>query len=175
MLISMLLAWSLQAQQKDTIEVQKIGDEYFVITDHKEPDTVRYVRVDDHKRFDSHFMVGGLMTFGFNHTWNTTTSGGVSLKSKANSFGDVDRYEFSPMLLWRHGERMLIEFEPSFDGSGIGVNWACASYFAHPGVIIRAGFLVLPFGTYNKRLGAGWINKLVSDPVSVGNGPVSSD
>jgi hypothetical protein len=33
----------------------------------------------------------------------------------------------------------------------------------------------LPFGTYNKRLGAGWINKLVSDPVSVGNGPVSSD
>jgi hypothetical protein len=128
--------------------------------DHKDPDTVKYITTDYHKKFDSHFMVVGLTTFGFNHTWNSTTIGGVLQKSKTNSFGDVDRFEFSPMLLWRHGEHLLVEFEPSFDGSAIGVNWACASYFLHPGVILRAGYLVLPFGTYNKRLAAGWINKL---------------
>ena len=172
---ALLCIWSMRAQTKDTLEVQKIGDKFYVIVDHKDPDTVKYVTVDYHKKFDSHFMVAGLTTFGFNHTWNSTTIGGVLQKSKANSFGDVDRFEFSPMLLWRHGEHLLVEFEPSFDGNAIGVNWACASYFVHPGVILRAGYLVLPFGSYNKRLAAGWINKLASDPVSVGNSPVSSD
>jgi hypothetical protein len=174
----LLLVSGIQAQQKDTIEVHKIGDKYYVIMDHKDPDTTRYVPIDYHKKFDSHFMVAGLTTIGFIQNWTTTNSvanGIVNQKSKTNSFGDADNFEFSPMMLWRHGDKFLLEFEPSFTASGLSVNWADVSYFAAPGVILRAGYIVLPFGTYNKRLAAGWINKFGYDPTSITSSPVESD
>ncbi|MBS1668685.1 MAG: hypothetical protein JST58_15005 [Bacteroidetes bacterium] len=114
-----------------------------------------------------HFMVVGLATVGFASIKNTTTIGGVSSVSKTNSFPDADHFEFSPMLLWRHGQKFLLEFEPSFSGNSLGVNWADVSYFAAPNLIIRAGYLVLPFGTYSKRLAAGWIDKLPTDPMGI--------
>ncbi len=116
---------------------------------------------------EDHFMVVGLATFGFVRNKTTTTFGGFSQVSKTNSLADADHFEFSPMFLWRHGNKFLLEFEPSFAGDQLGVNWAAISYFATPGLIIRAGYLVLPFGAYNKRLAAGWINKLASDPEGV--------
>lgn len=117
---------------------------------------------------ESHFMVVGLATFGFISSKTTfTPPGQPGQSSKTVSLGDGDRYEFSPMLLWRHGTKWLMEFEPSFDGNAVGVNWANISYFALPGVTIRAGYFVLPFGIYNKRLAAGWIDKVAPDPVGV--------
>ena len=116
---------------------------------------------------DDHFMVVGLTTFGFVRNKTTTSFSGVSQVSKTNSLADADHYEFSPMFLWRHGNKFLLEFEPSFSGDQLGVNWADVSYFVLPGLIIRGGYLVLPFGTYNKRLAAGWINKFASDPEGV--------
>ena len=116
---------------------------------------------------DDHFMVVGLTTFGFVRNKTTTTFAGSSQVSKTNSLADADHYEFSPMFLWRHGNKFLLEFEPSFSNDQLGVNWAAISYFALPGLIIRGGYLVLPFGTYNKRLAAGWINKFASDPEGV--------
>lgn len=122
------------------------------------------------KEGDSHFMVVGLTTFGFMNQATTNNLGGGSTKDKINSLGDADRFEFSPMFLWRHGDKMLIEFEPSWDGNSagaLGVNWASVSYYAAPNFIVRGGYIVLPFGTYTKRLAAGWINKLPSDPIGV--------
>ncbi len=116
---------------------------------------------------ESNFMMAGLVTFGFVNQSTSYTSGGFKATDKTNSLGDVDRYEFSPMFLWRHGDKLLAEFEPSWDGSAIGVNWADVSYFVSRGLIIRGGYIVLPFGTYTKRLAAGWINKLPSDPMGV--------
>jgi len=116
---------------------------------------------------DDHFMVVGLATFGFVTNKTTTSFAGVSQVSKTNSLADADHFEFSPMLLWRHGNKFLLEFEPSFSDDEVGVNWGAISYFATPGLIIRGGYLVLPFGAYNKRLAAGWINKLASDPEGV--------
>ncbi|MEO9211424.1 MAG: hypothetical protein ABI208_10015 [Ginsengibacter sp.] len=116
---------------------------------------------------DDHFMVAGLATFGFVRNKTTTSFGGVSQVSKTNSLGDADHYEFSPMFLWRHGNKFLLEFEPSFSGDQLGVNWADVTYFALPGLIIRGGYLVLPFGAYNKRLAAAWINKFASDPEGI--------
>ncbi|MBN9384075.1 MAG: hypothetical protein J0H74_25215 [Chitinophagaceae bacterium] len=125
-------------------------------------------QVADRRPGESHFMVTGLATFGFVRTKTTFKPVGEPAQTtKTNSLGDAGRYEFSPMLLWRHGTRWLLEFEPSFDGSSIGVNWANISYFAAPGITIRAGYFVLPFGIYNKRLAAGWINKVAPDPVGV--------
>jgi len=116
---------------------------------------------------EDHFMMVGLTTFGFVSNKTTSTFGGVSQVSKTNSLADASHYEFSPMFLWRHGNKFLLEFEPSFSGGQLGVNWGAISYFATPGLIIRGGYLVLPFGAYNKRLAAGWINKLASDPEGV--------
>ena len=118
---------------------------------------------------DSHFMVVGLTTFGFVNS--SVKAGGVTTTS--NTMGDA--FEFSPMLLWRQGKKVLLEFEPSYDGNTLGVNWADVSYFAAPGLIIRAGYFVLPFGIYNKRLAAGWINKMASDPVGIADMPPASD
>ncbi len=125
-------------------------------------------QVADHKPGESHFMVTGLATFGYVRNKTTFTSpGGIGQSTKTNSFGDADHYELSPMLLWRHGNDFLVEFEPSFDGTNIGVNWANISYFAAPGLIIHAGYFVVPFGIYNKRLAAGWIDKLAGDPAGI--------
>ena len=116
---------------------------------------------------DSHLMIVGLLTFGYVSNKTTVTYNSASEVSKTSSLGDADHFEFSPMLLWRHGKKFLLEFEPSFSADGVGVNWAAVSYYATPGLILRGGYLVLPFGTYNKRLAAGWINKLASDPEGI--------
>ncbi len=113
---------------------------------------------------EDHFMVVGLATIGWNFNKTTINSGGIKQTVKTNSFPDDAQFEFSPMFLWRHGSKFLLEFEPSFTSEGIGVNWADVSYFACPGLIIRAGYFVVPFGIYDKRLAAGWINKLATDP-----------
>ncbi|MDQ6761486.1 MAG: hypothetical protein M3015_02530 [Bacteroidota bacterium] len=125
----------------------------------------------DRKPGEDNFMVAGLMTFGF--ASHRTKAGGVTTKS--NSIVDGDNFEFSPLLLWRHGKKFLLEFEPTFAGDQLGVNWADVSYFAAPGLIIRAGYLVLPFGSYSKRLAAGWINKFATDPEGVADFPPLSD
>jgi hypothetical protein len=131
-------------------------------------------QVADHKPGEDHLMIVGLTTFGFVHSKTTfTPPGGPAQVTKANSFADADNYEFSPMFLWRHGTKWLLEFEPSFTGGSLGVNWADVSYFAAPGLIVRAGYLVLPFGIYSKRLAAGWIDKVAGDPV--GANPAGTD
>jgi hypothetical protein len=84
--------------------------------------------------------------------------------------GNGDTYEFSPMFLWRQGKRVLLEFEPSFNNDGLSVNWANISYFAAPNLIIRGGYFVLPFGIYSKKLAAGWINKVATDPMGLPTG-----
>ena len=56
---------------------------------------------------ESNFMMVGLVTFGFVNQNSTFTPGGAT--DKQNSIGDVDRFEFSPMFLWRHGDKLLAE------------------------------------------------------------------
>ena len=130
-------------------------------------------QIAEMKEGDSHFMVAGLTTFGFVNQKTTTQLGGLRSSSRYNSLGDVNRYELSPMFLWRHGDKLLVEFEPSFNGISLGVNWAAISYFVSPYLIVRGGYIVLPFGSYSKHFAAGWINKLASDPIGVN--PAGSD
>ena len=178
LLIFLIGPFITNAQEKDTLEVQKIGNKYYVIIDRQKTDSTIHAIVEAttvRKPFDSHFMVAGLATVGFANTWARVTSGGISQKAVTNTFGNDPQFEFSPMFLWRHSNNLLVEFEPSFNGTSLGVNWACISYFAYPGIIIRAGYMVLPFGMYSKKLAAGWIDKLATDPVGITGGPVGSD
>ncbi|OQP48124.1 hypothetical protein A4D02_05215 [Niastella koreensis] len=125
-------------------------------------------QVAETKPGESHFMVVGLATVGFAATTTKyQPPSGSQQVTKTNSFPDADRYEFSPMLLWRHGTKWLLEFEPSYTGGALEVNWADLCYFAAPGLTIRGGYFVLPFGIYNRRLAAGWINKLAPDPEGI--------
>ena len=125
-------------------------------------------QVADQKPGESHFMVVGLTTFGFVYNKTKfTPPGGPSQTTKTNSFPDADSYELSPMFLWRHGTKLLVEFEPSYTGGSLGVNWADVSYFAAPGLTIKVGYFVVPFGIYNKRLAAGWIDKVAPDPMGI--------
>jgi hypothetical protein len=132
-------------------------------------------QVKYNKSGEDHFMMAGLATLGFVANRNTTTFNGNQQISKTSSFPDGDHFEFSPLFLWRHGNKFLLEFEPSFAGDQLGVNWADVSYFITSGLIIRGGYLVLPFGTYSKRLAAGWIDKLATDPVGVADLPPLSN
>ena len=124
-------------------------------------------QISDKRSGEDHFLMVGLATAGFASIKTTNSLGGVSTVGKTNSFPDADHYEFSPMFLWRHSDKFLLEFEPSFSNNGLGVNWADISYFARPNLIIRAGYFVLPFGTYSKRESAGWIDKLATDPMGI--------
>ena len=124
-------------------------------------------QMDNKKSGEEHFMIVGLATFGFVNNKTTNTFNGVKQVTRTNSLADADHYEFSPMFLWRHGKKFLMEFEPSYTGGQLGVNWADVSYFAAPGVILRAGYFVLPFGFYGKHLAAGWITKLATDPFGI--------
>lgn len=132
-------------------------------------------QVNYQKPGEEHFLMAGLLTFGFVDNKTTTTFNGEKQTTRTNSLADADHYEFSPMFLWRHGSKFLLEFEPSFADNELSVNWAAASYFVAPGLILRGGYLVLPFGTYSKRLAAGWITKLASDPIGVADAPPTSD
>lgn len=132
-------------------------------------------QVSTSKSGEDHLMIVGLATMGFAANKTTNTFNGIKQVTKTNSFPDGDHYEFSPMLLWRHGDKFLMEFEPSFANDQLGVNWADVSYFAAPGVILRAGLLVIPFGFYPKHLAAGWITKLASDPFGVTDLPPTTD
>ena len=159
------------AQQKDS---QLVISPYMDSTLYDKVNTLEK-EVAFQKKRESHFMVVGLATMGFVISSNTINQNGISSTNQTNSMADADRFEFSPMMLWRHGKKLLIEFEPSWDGNAIGVNWGDISYFVKPGFIVRAGYIALPFGIYNKRLAAGWINKLGSDPVGISNSPPGSD
>ncbi len=117
-----------------------------------------------HKPGLSHLMVVGLTTFGYASGKTTSSDGSAPVKFSA--FG-TDSYEFSPMFLWRQGKKVLLEFEPSFNKDGVGVNWAAISYFAKPNLIFRGGYFVVPFGMYTKKLAAAWINKVATDPIGL--------
>jgi hypothetical protein len=117
-----------------------------------------------HKPGQSHLVVVGLTTFGFASSKTTSSDG--SAPNKYSAFG-TDSYEFSPMFLWRQGKKVLLEFEPSFNNDGVGVNWAAISYFAKPNLIFRGGYFVVPFGMYTKKLAAAWINKVATDPIGL--------
>ena len=128
----------------------------------------------DRRPGEDNFLVAGLATFGFVSNNTTTTFNGIKEKTMTNSW-DGDHYEFSPLFLWRHGKKFLMEFEPSFADGTLGVNWADVTYFAAPGLMVRAGYFELPFGVYNRRLAAGWINKLATDPIGVPDMPPTTD
>lgn len=175
LLLLSIIAFSVATAQTDSTKANAVTNQIpqQVVVDSSLLDRITDLETQVHqtKSGEDHFLVVGLTTFGF-ASHRTKTDGVIT---QSNSIVDADNFEFSPMFLWSHGSKFLMEFEPSFAGDQLSVNWADVSYFATPGLILRAGYLVLPFGTYSKRLAAGWINKFATDPEGVADLPPLSD
>ena len=92
-------------------------------------------------------------------------SSGIKFTKEASSFGA----NFSPILLWKPHERLIVEAELETELEGtetkINLEYIDASYFLNKYVTIRAGKFLSPFGIYQDRLHPQWINKLPSTPL----------
>lgn len=115
----------------------------------------------------SKFLLSGFTTFTGKFSKNQST------------FSDVG---FTPILLWKPHERILVEaeMETAIMGSetSIELGYADASFFVNKYLTIRAGKFLAPYGIYQDRLHPSWINKLPTTPLAFGEdelafGPVS--
>ncbi|MDP1725289.1 MAG: hypothetical protein Q8M15_00795 [Bacteroidota bacterium] len=110
------------------------------------------------KPVQTHFMLRGFTQFGFdasdeNINFNMTS--------------------FNPVLLWRHGDRFLIEAELEMEYMSnqfeINLGYANASYIVTKGLVVRAGKFLIPFGTFGERFHPSWVNKFASQPLGFGH------
>lgn len=75
----------------------------------------------------------------------------------------------APIFLWRANNRLLFEAEPEFELEGgeteVHLEYANLSYILNDYVTLKAGKFLSPFGIFNERLHAAWINKLPDAPL----------
>jgi len=80
---------------------------------------------------------------------------------------------FNPILLWRHGERFIFEseMEIAYEEGTLDFNleYADLSYILNKYLIVRAGHILSPFGTFTERLHPAWINRLTTKPLGLGH------
>ncbi len=83
---------------------------------------------------------------------------------------------FSPIFLWKQGNRLLFEseLEIEFEGEGVqfALEYANISYILNDYLVFRFGNFLTPFGAFNERLHPAWINKLPTAPLGMGHDPI---
>jgi hypothetical protein len=80
---------------------------------------------------------------------------------------------FSPIFIFKQGDRFMFETELEFELDknqlNIGFEYADLMYVINKYVMIRGGKFLLPFGTFMERLHPAWINRLSSKPLGFGH------
>jgi hypothetical protein len=112
-----------------------------------------------------------------NHNFQILGDAEIQYVKTQGQNGSFALADFAPIFLYRGGERIL--FEAGFDfglqnnspnGGGytttINLSFAQLDYVLNDYLILCAGNLVLPLGTYSERA-AGWLNKFPDDPLAV--------
>ncbi len=135
-----------------------------------------------------HFLLGLMVVMG-GPVLAQTTDGSISSKpgksrymirgyADANfisgegetSFGNA---RFVPLFIYKQSDRLLFEGELEFeieDGEvEIALEYANFYYQLSPNMTIRAGKILVPFGTFFDRLHPSWINKLPTVPLGYGH------
>lgn len=106
----------------------------------------------------------------------TSTAEFTKTKSSLSAVG------FTPILLWKPHDRILVEteLETGFTGNStnIELGYADVSFYVNKYLSIRAGKFLSPFGIFQDRLHPSWINKLPTFPLGTGEdqygvGPIS--
>ena len=102
-------------------------------------------------------------------------AGGASTKfSVREGAKPVWSETISPHLISTIGERALFESHVDLrvhdDGeTDAELEFAHLSYVVNDALTVGSGIFLVPFGFYNERIHAGWINKLPDTPLSVGD------
>lgn len=103
---------------------------------------------------DHSFHVAGYGETGFS----------VGVEELDSHFGNVT---FAPILLWRYGDRVLVESELAFGYTGEGFA-ADLEYFdvqVDVGAVVYAGKFLTPVGQFTSRLHPAWINRFPDFPL----------
>jgi hypothetical protein len=88
----------------------------------------------------------------------------------------------NPILLWKLSDRLFfegeLEFMPTRNDAGggqtdVNLEYTNLSYIVNDYLTVKAGRFLAPFGTFADRLHPGWINKLPSQPLAVGEEGIS--
>ncbi len=112
-----------------------------------------------------------------NHNFQILGDAEIQYVKTQGQNGSFALADFAPIFLYRGGDRIL--FEAGFDfglqnnspnGGGytttINLSFAQLDYVLNDYLVLCAGNLVLPLGTYSERT-AGWLNKFPDDPLAV--------
>lgn len=114
---------------------------------------------DDWKPGKSRFLLRGYAHSGLEITDESTTFVGGS---------------FNPLLIFRQSDRLLFEseLEAELEGSELhlGLEYANMAYLLTKTLTLRAGKILVPFGTFVPNLHPAWINKFPTRPLGAGHG-----
>lgn len=79
----------------------------------------------------------------------------------------------SPVILFKHSDRLMFEAEFEFeledDELETGLEYADIMYVLNDYLTVRAGKILLPFGTFTERFHPAWINRLPTRPLGFGH------
>ncbi len=110
------------------------------------------------KPVKTHFMMRGFADLGMDASGENTT---------------FNMGSFNPILLWRQGDRFLFESELEMtymnNQFSLNLGYANASFFVAKGLTIKAGKLLIPFGTFGEKMHPSWVNKLATAPLGAGH------
>jgi hypothetical protein len=91
---------------------------------------------------------------------------------------NMGQVQFSPILLWKPSKNIFFEAELETELNAgaldIGLEYADISYIINKYITLRAGKFLAPFGIYQDRLHASWINKLPTAPLGFGHDGVGT-
>lgn len=101
---------------------------------------------------------------GFGYTGFHFTPGGIA------SFGETS---LSPIFLWKHSKKFLIEAELEFvlsnDHTDLDFGYFNFQYALTKWATVRAGKFLSPFGMFSEKMHPAWINRLPTFPVGFGH------
>jgi hypothetical protein len=106
-------------------------------------------------------------------------TGGVATKATVREHAEPSWSEtLSPHLIWKLGERTLFESHLDLSIAREGesdaeVRIAHLSYLLHDAATLGAGIFLVPFGFFNERVHAGWINPMPDKPLTLSDDGVT--
>ncbi len=91
----------------------------------------------------------------------------VSYTNQEDTSSTFENGHFNPILLAKLSDNILMESEVEYEtgGSEIGLEYAQIDWLMNDYMTLVAGKFLVPFGVFNERLHANWINKAPNRPL----------
>jgi hypothetical protein len=91
----------------------------------------------------------------------------VSYTDEENASSTFENGHFNPIILAKLSDNILMESEVEYEtgGSEIGLEYGQIDWLLNDYMTLVAGKFLVPFGVFNERLHANWINKAPNRPL----------